>query len=101
MTLSVMQALATGLPCIVTRHSGFPDQVIEGRNGYLVPEGDYQALADAILRFMDEPESWGDMSTFSRAHVQSTYDSEVLINRQIDLYSEMIGDSTKGAPGTT
>lgn len=90
MTLSVMQALATGLPAIVTRHSGFSDQVIEGKNGYLVPEGDYRALAERILYYIQHPEGWPRMSIHARAHVQNTYDARVLIGKQIDLYHSLL-----------
>jgi glycosyltransferase involved in cell wall biosynthesis len=85
-----MQALATGLPSIVTKHSGFPDQVIEGKNGFLVDEGDYRTLAQRILDYIAHPESWGDMSDFSREHIKRTYDSSVLVDRQITLYTSLI-----------
>lgn len=90
MTLSVMQALATGLPSIVTRHSGFPDQVIEGKNGFLVDEGDYRTLAERILYYISHPESWSNMSDFSRAHMKNTYDNGVLMQKQIALYTSLI-----------
>ena len=84
-----MQALATGLAVIATRHSAFPDQVIEGKNGYLVDEGDYRALAEKILLFMEQPQEWGRMSDYAREHVKKTYDSTVLIEKQIALYREL------------
>jgi colanic acid/amylovoran biosynthesis glycosyltransferase len=96
MTLSVMQALATGLPAITTRHSGFPDQIIgfpdqiiEGKDGYMVEEGDYRALAEKILLYMSEPERWGAMGRFGRDLMKQTYDSEVLVNKQVDLYRSL------------
>jgi len=44
----VSDALALGLPVIATRHGGLPEQVIDGENGFVVDEGDYQALAERI-----------------------------------------------------
>ena len=41
MTTSVLHALATGLPTITTNHGAFSEQIVEGKNGYMVPEGDY------------------------------------------------------------
>ena len=58
MNLVITQALATGLPVITTRHSGLPDQVKDGVNGWLVDEGDYQTLAKKIVYFLDRPELW-------------------------------------------
>jgi len=85
-----MQAQATGLPAIATRHSAFPDQIKEGENGFLVNEGDYRALAEKILYYMDHPEIWKDFGIFAREHVKATYDSKMLINKQIGYYKEVL-----------
>lgn len=86
-----MQALATGLPAITTRHSAFPDQIIEGRNGYMVDEGDYKALAEKILIYLAHPDTWGPMGIFGREHMRRTYDAIPLIERQIQCYRELTG----------
>ena len=90
MNTVISQALATGLPVITTTHSGLPDQVIDGHNGYLVNEGDYEALAEKILYFIDHPELWGRMSLNCRSHVQENYNSEKLIDAQIQYYNKVI-----------
>ncbi|PIT90786.1 MAG: hypothetical protein COU22_00300 [Candidatus Komeilibacteria bacterium CG10_big_fil_rev_8_21_14_0_10_41_13] len=90
MTTSVMQALATGLPAITTNHSAFPDQIIEGRNGFLVEEGDYKALAEKILYYMDHPDLWPEFSKFGRQLVMEKYDSQNLIERQIEYYKKLL-----------
>ena len=56
MNTVVSQALAVGVPVITTRHSGLPEQVIDGTNGFLVAEGDYVALAERILTIADHPD---------------------------------------------
>jgi colanic acid/amylovoran biosynthesis glycosyltransferase len=91
MNLVITQSLATGLPVIGTRHSGLPDQIVDGQNGYLVDEGDYEALAERIIYYMDHPELWPGMSRFGREHVKENYDSEKLINKQIGFYKEVLG----------
>ena len=45
---SILEALASGRPVITANTAGCRDTVIEGRNGYLVPFGDEQALAQAM-----------------------------------------------------
>jgi colanic acid/amylovoran biosynthesis glycosyltransferase len=90
MNLVISQALATGLPVITTMHSGLPDQVIDGKNGFLVPEGDYEGLAERIIYFLDHPEQWPLFSSFGRKHVEDHYDSDRLINKQIECYKEIL-----------
>ena len=90
MTTSVMQAQATGLPAIATRHSAFPDQILDGKNGFLVDEGDYKVLAEKILYYMDHPEIWKEFGIFAREHVKANYDAKILIYKQIEYYKKII-----------
>ncbi len=50
--VAILEAMASGLPIVSTRHSGIQDVVIEGETGILVDELDYQKMAKAIL-FLD------------------------------------------------
>ena len=95
MNIIISQALATGLPVITTRHSGLPDQVIEGKNGFLVDEGDFTSLAERIIYFMDHPEIWAQMSAFGLHHVQANYDTAVLIEKQIHYYNKILDEHNK------
>ena len=90
MNVVISQALATGLPVITTRHSGLPEQVKDGLNGFLVNEGDYRALAERILYMIDHPELWGGFGRFGRRHVEKNYNSKILILRQIEIYKGLL-----------
>ena len=90
MNTVISQALATGLPVITTKHSGLPDQVKNGKNGFLVDEGDYKSLAEKILYYMDHPEIWPEFSKFGQKHVLKNYDSKALIDEQIKYYHDVI-----------
>jgi len=92
MTTSVIQAAATGLAIIATYHSAFPDQVKEGKNGFLVPEGDYEALAEKILYLMDHPELWPEFGRFGRDLMSCQYDSAAITERQIGIYKEVLAE---------
>lgn len=96
MTTAVILALATGLPVVATRHSGFPDQVIPGKNGYLSNEADPKDFAEKMLQYMDHPELWGDMSEAARELALSRYDKNILIKKQFDCYRKF-GDVKKVA----
>jgi len=89
MTTSVIEAFATGLPVIATLHSGFPEQIEEGKSGFLVPEGDYEALAEKILYLIDHDEVWASFGEQGRKCVSEKYDSDKLISDQISLYASL------------
>ena len=89
MNLVVTQALATGLPVITTRHSGLPEQVVDGANGFVVPEGDYRALAEAILRVAEHPELLEVFGRAGRKHVEERYNAMRTIEAQIEAYEDL------------
>lgn len=94
MNLVITQALATGLPVITTIHSGLPDQVKDGSNGFLVEERDFNKLAEKIIMFIDNKEKWLAMSQAARLHVEENYSSEILIKKQIDWYDSVIAKNS-------
>ncbi|MEP5103690.1 MAG: glycosyltransferase [Ekhidna sp.] len=51
--VAIMEAMAMGMPVISTYHSGIPELVSNKDNGLLVPEGDVEALSDAILKLVE------------------------------------------------
>jgi len=99
MNVVISQALATGLPVIATKHSGLPDQVIDGKNGFLVDEGDFRSLAEKILHFIVHPHIWPQLSISGRNHVKEKYDSDTLIDEQIQCYEEILKDSHQFSSG--
>ena len=94
MTTAVLQALATGLPAITTNHGAFSEQIIDGKNGFLVQEEDYGALAERILYMMDHPELWAGFGRFGREHVERNFSFKVLVDKQIELYDKIIQFTT-------
>jgi colanic acid/amylovoran biosynthesis glycosyltransferase len=47
----IMEAMSTGLPVVSTKHSGIPELVDHGRDGFLVSERDVEGYAAALLSF--------------------------------------------------
>ena len=89
MNVVVSQALALGLPVIATRHSGLPEQVIDGVDGYLVDEGDYVALAERILLLAEGPDLVVTFGAAGRKHVEGRYDVASLLDAQLVTYREL------------
>jgi glycosyltransferase involved in cell wall biosynthesis len=52
-----MEALASGLPCLVSDIPGNREWVSEGKNGWLFTDGDPDALATKIVQTFDQRES--------------------------------------------
>ena len=90
MTTSAIQALAMGLPCITTDHSGFREQIIDGKNGFVAREADVEDIAEKLLYAIEHPELWPALGKHGRAYMKAHYDNEVLINRQVEIYTSVV-----------
>ncbi len=51
---AMLEAMATGVPVVATRHGGIPEAITDGESGLLVAENDHAALAEAVLRLMSD-----------------------------------------------
>lgn len=77
----LMEAMAVGLPILSTWHSGIPELVRDGVNGYLVPEKNVLLLAHKLKELIDNRWHWGTMSTAGRRIVEEEYDINRLNQR--------------------
>ena len=50
-----MEALACGVPAIVTEDTGMKEHIVEGRNGYVVPTGAVNSLVDRLEHLWNHP----------------------------------------------
>lgn len=69
----LMEALASGLPTIATRISGIPELVIDGDTGWLVPDRDPRAVADALAGLYNDPTEAARRGARGREHVLAEF----------------------------
>lgn len=79
--IALLEAAATGLPVIATRHAGIADVVVDGAMGYLVEERDVDAMAARIIDIAEHPQLAARMGARARAHVAANYSIEHNIAR--------------------
>ena len=83
---ALIEAMATALPVIATDVGGIPEVVRDGVNGRLVPPDDADALADAVLGFMDDPAAAAALGRAARADVERHYTLDRMVERFEQLY---------------
>jgi len=88
-SITLLEAMGSGLPVVVTRVGGNPEIVREGVDGYLAPRGDAKAIASALLRLLDEPDRATELGASGAARVQSTFRLDQTVNKYYELYSTL------------
>jgi glycosyltransferase involved in cell wall biosynthesis len=88
--VSVAEAMASGVPVIVSAVGGLPWMVREGQDGFLVGPDDEAAMAEAMAR-MEKPDLAGAMGASARRRAEELFSPERVARRTIAVYREILG----------
>lgn len=78
--VGVLEAGASGLPVVATRHDGITDVVVEGETGLLVEERDVRGMAEAVPGLARDPLA-ARLGRAARRHVRTHFSSAHSIER--------------------
>ncbi|WP_051384491.1 glycosyltransferase family 4 protein [Nitratidesulfovibrio termitidis] len=97
MPLAVLEAMAHGLPPVVTDVVGNRDVVIHGMTGLLYPEHDARAAANALLRLADDTALRAALAVGARNHVLEHHDVRLMADATYALLRRVAGGGERGA----
>jgi glycosyltransferase involved in cell wall biosynthesis len=82
----LIEAMLSGLPIITTPVGGIPEVIREGRNGYLVNPGDFEALADRIISLSRDERLRLSMGKLNQEQAQQLYSQESIFRELENIY---------------
>jgi len=88
--VGIIEAMAAGLPIVSTRHAGIPDVVIENETGFLVDEGDIDAMSENILTIVNNRELAETFGKKANALIQENFTLLKHINKINNLIKNAI-----------
>jgi len=88
--LTLIEAMAAGLPVVATQVGGVAEVVVDGETGLLAPSGDDGALAEKVLRLADSPDLRRDLGVRGRERAQALFSETKMHSGYQRLYQEML-----------
>ena len=85
---SLLEAMATGLPCVATLHGGIPEAIESEISGLLVPESSPEILSSSLLRLAANADLARSIGEQSAAVIREKFDLKRQIAQLEDIYLE-------------
>jgi glycosyltransferase involved in cell wall biosynthesis len=90
---AAIEAMAAEVPVVATRTAGVPEVVEDGVTGLLVDVGDDEALTEALVALLDDPDRRRRLGTAGRRRVLERFDARVTTRALLEVLAEAVSDA--------
>ena len=87
--MSILEAMASGLPVIVFDVAGLKEIITTGSDGFAIPEGDNSLFASRIIEMLDQPDFLETLGEKARKKIINRYSTERMVEGYLRLYNRM------------
>lgn len=84
--MSVLEAMARGIPSVATPVGGIPQVINDGVDGFLVPVDDHRALAVALIHLLESSELRKEMGRSARNKMLNSFNINLLLSEILSIY---------------
>jgi glycosyltransferase involved in cell wall biosynthesis len=91
----VIEAAAAGVPAIASRLNGIEELVEDGQTGVLVPPGDSEAIKDAMLSLLTQPDVVKRLGEAARQQAAKRFSASVNVPRIMNLYDTILAEQKR------
>lgn len=89
LSMSVIEAQASGVTCVLPRLRGVSDYTVHERNGLIVPPEDPRECARAVIRLISDPGACRNISSMAFDYVSNNMSVPVVANLLLRLYEDI------------
>lgn len=90
---TILEAMATGLPVLATQVGGNAELVVEGATGLIMPSGDIEAMAQALVSLAGNPDRAQSMGQAGRARVERQFSLPAMVSAYQGLYDRLLTEA--------
>jgi len=90
MPLALLEAMAAGIPSVATRVGGVGEAIEDGKSGLLVPPGDSHALAESIIKLLEDRTLARQMGQYARDVVARRFSVSRMVDDYKEIYARLI-----------
>lgn len=94
--VSLLEAQASGIPVLATKHSGIPEIVRDGEGGFLVAERNVDQLAEQLRYLVEHPEARARAGEAGCAFVAKNFEQAKCVGQLVNVYQQVLGRSGVG-----
>jgi glycosyltransferase involved in cell wall biosynthesis len=95
-SLTLLEAMARGLPVVCTKVGGNPEVVVQGETGLLVPPSNPAMLAEALIRIHRDPDLARGMGLAGRERIERHFDVRRMVEDYEELYLSLLQKKRPG-----
>jgi len=88
--LTVLEALACGTPVVASAVGGIPEQIIQGKTGYLVEPGNHIKMAKILIDLIADPHTQQKMGVLAAQDAIARFSLDLQVQRYIEWYNNAI-----------
>ena len=88
--LSLLEAMAAGVPAVVTDVGGMPEIVRDGETGLIVPARNPEAMAKQILHLLDDSSLAATLAAAGQKEVRQRFSLDAMLEQYASLYQEVL-----------
>ena len=94
--LTMLEAMASAKPMIVTRMGGMPEIIGDGINGFVIPVKGYEELASRVVQLFSDDELRDRLGNVGRNMVEKSYTRKIVAQSTLELYDKYMSFSGVG-----
>jgi glycosyltransferase involved in cell wall biosynthesis len=88
--VALVEGMAAARPVVATAVGGVPEVVLHGSTGLLVPPADPEALADACIQALTDPDLRARLGRAGRARAEAHFSLDAMVRQTSQLYEELL-----------